>query len=234
MLEAIKGFVEFRYDHLTRKNIVRTYIAVLILNLLAFSYISVKSQGKIEVAIIFAMLILYITICNMFIFSVKKLMLRTYLFKGTTGVYSSILIATLCYYLINEKKGHDLVLIILFTGVLLLSNLSNYILAMRDIKSGKFLKKSSNNVWTTGKVMALVGGIFSVRILYTFIIINGLDIKYPVANRILLLIAYLALVYIFSINNIMLLKAYYIKKYNMEKDECKYVNICERLQEEGD
>jgi len=175
------------------------------------------------------MLILYMVITNIVIFSVKKLMLKTYLFRGITGLYSSILIAALCYYLIKGDKSHDLLLIILFVAILLLSNLINYILAMRGIKSGKFLNKNSNNFWTTGKVLALVAGIFSVRIFYAFVIILNLDKQYPVAGQIVILTTYLALAFVLSINNIMLLKAYYIKKFNMEKDECSYINICERL-----
>lgn len=229
MIDQVKGFVEYRYDHLTRKKIVRSYNMILILNILLF-IIVVLNRDSIVFMVLTAILITYFIVVNKIIFTVKKLMLRTYLFLGVTSFYSSILIATLSYYyLVKGNNDHNLPIILMIIAVMILGNIVNYLLIKRKIENGKFLEKTKKNEWTTGKALILIGGLIAGRMITQAIRYLEIDKLYPGTYYWLKIFAIIGFLFIMSVQNMILLKAHYIMKFNMEKDECKYINLAERL-----
>ncbi len=229
MLDQVKGFVEFRYDHLSRQKIVRSYIMILFLNIVSFIPVILLSRDIIVYFLSLVMLITYFIVVNIIIFQVKKLMLRTYLFLGTTSVYSGILFALIFYYFVKGYKDHNFPLILMIIASMILGSIINYMLIKKSIENGKFLEKREKYKWTTGKALLLVGGIVAGRFIIQAIRYFELDKLYPAANYWLTIFSILVFLFILSGQNMILLKAHYIKKYNLEKDECKYINLADRL-----
>jgi hypothetical protein len=229
MIDQIKGFVEFRYDHLTRKKIVRSYNMILILNILLFVIVVLNRDYIIFMALP-VILIIYFIVVNKIIFTVKKLMMRTYLFMGATSVYSGLLLAAISYYyLVKGLNDHNIPMMLMIIAVMIIGNIMNYLIIKKNIENGKFLEKSKKNEWTTGKALILIGGLVIGRIVTQSIRYLELDKIYPGTYYWLKIFAIFGFLFIISAHNMILLKAYYINKYNMEKDECKYINLAERL-----
>lgn len=77
--------------------------------------------------------------------------------------------------------------------------------------------------------MILMGGLVIGRLISQSIIYYDIDKLYPTGYYWLMLIAVFLFLFFISGLNMILLRAHYIKKFNFEKDECKYIDLSERI-----
>lgn len=227
MKSKIRAFVEYKFDYLMRKNILNSYILVIVFNIILFAL----SKGVGDQILFGSILFLFIIISNRILNSVKKFMMRTFLFKGLVSIYLNLLFTVTFYYVISLGKQHDFKVLFFLLLITVFFNLVSFILAKYNIKKGKYTNRKEIVRYKLNKKKALllVLTIVIARVLVMqYIKFSVLEYSFLILYFIVILCAFYFM-FIFNSVNLQLLKAYYIKKFNLEKDESRYVDLADRL-----
>lgn len=228
MKSKVKAFVEYRFDnHLMKKNILNSYIIIMLFNILLI----LLSKGLGEQIIFGTMLFFFIFISNRVLSNVKKTMMKTYLYKGIVSIYLNILFTITFYYVIKIGQQHDFKILSFLVLVVIYFNVVSYILAKYNIKKGRYIKEKANIKFRFSLKKGLIIFIFilAVRILtMQYITIDVTQYSLFILYFIVLLFTFYFM-FIFNRVNLQLLKAYYINKFNLEKDEFNDIDLAKRL-----
>lgn len=227
MKSKVKAFVEFRFDHLIKKDILKSYIIIMLFNI----FLNILSKGMGEQFLFGAMLFFFIFLSNRVLSRIKKFMMRTYLYKGIVSIYLNILFIVTFYYVIRIGQEHDLKVLSFLFLVVFYFNIVSYILAKYNIRKGRYLKEAINKQYRLNVKKGLL--LLLVIIAGRLVINPYIDLSSPLSSLfIIFFIALLVTFYLmFMCNsfNIQLLKAYYINKFNLEKDEFNQIDLADRL-----
>lgn len=227
MKSKVKAFVEFKFDHLIKKNILNSYIIIMLFNVL----LVFLSKGMGEQILFGAMLLFFILLSYRVLKSVKKLMMRTYLYKGIVSIYTNILFTITFYYVINIGQQHDFQILFFLFLIAIYFNVVSYILAKYNIKKGRYVKERINMKFK----LSLKKGLLIFLFLFMARVVSMLYIKINFSQYSLLILYFIVLLcafyfmFIFNRVNLQILKAYYINKFNLEKDESNHIDLAERL-----
>lgn len=228
MKSKVKAFVEYRFDnHLMKKNILNSYIIIMLFNILLI----LLSKGLGEQIIFGTMLFFFIFISNRVLSSVKKTMMKTYLYKGIVSIYLNILFTITFYYVIKIGQQHDFKILSFLVLVVIYFNVVSYILAKYNIKKGRYIKEKANMKFKFSFKNGLIIFLFiiAIRILtMQYITIDVTQYSLFILYFIVLLFTFYFM-FIFNRVNLQLLKAYYINKFNLEKDEFNDIDLAKRL-----
>jgi len=225
MKSKVKAFVEFRFDHLIRKDILNSYIIIMLFNII----LNFLSKGIGEQILFGAMLFFFIILSNRVLSGVKKIMLRTYMYKGIVSIYLNILFTITFYYVINTGKQHDFKVLFFLFLIATYFNLVSYILAKYNIRKGRYAKEKVNMKSKLDK------GLFLFFLILIARIVMMQYLKFSITQYSFLIIYLVGILcafyfmFIFNSINLQLLKAYYINKFNLEKDECNQIDLAKRL-----
>ncbi len=225
MKSKVKAFVEFRFDHLIRKDILNSYIIIMLFNILLIFL----SKGIGEQILFGGMLFFFIILSNRVLSSVKKIMLRTYMYKGIVSIYLNILFTITFYYVINTGKLHDFKVLFFLFLIATYFNLVSYILAKYNIKKGRYAKEKVNIK------SKLDSGLFLFFLILIARVVMVQYLKFSITQYSFLIIYFVGILcafyfmFIFNSINLQLLKAYYINKFNLEKDDFNQIDLAKRL-----
>jgi hypothetical protein len=228
MKSKVKAFVEFRFDHLIKKDILNSYIIIMLFNII----LNFLSKGLGEQILFGAMLFFFIFISNRVLSRVKKFMMRTYLYKGIVSIYLNILFTITFYYVIHINKQHDYEILFFLFLIVLYFNVVSYILAKYNIKKGAYVKENIDYKYKHRNKKAILV-LLSVIFIYGSMImsLNEFNLTETTVLILYLVALFCTFYFMFRFNsvNVQILKAYYIKKFNLEKDELNYVDLEVRL-----
>lgn len=228
MNNKVRAFVEFRFDHLMKKDILNSYILIMLFNII----LNFLSKGIVDQILFGVMLFLYIVLSNRILNRVKKFMMRTYLYKGLVSVYLNVLFTLAFYYVVHIGKPHDYQTLFFLFLVVLYFNVVNLILAKHNIKKGAYVKDNIDYKYKHRNNKALLV-LLSVIFIYGSMILNLNEFNITESTVLILYLVALfcTFYFMFKFNsvNIQILKAYYINKFNMERDEFNHVDLAERL-----
>jgi hypothetical protein len=189
------------------------------------------SKGLGEQVLFGAMLFFFTILSYRVLKSVKKLMMRTYLYKGIVSIYLNILFTVTFYYVIKIGQQHDFKILFFLFLIAIYFNVVNYILTKYNIKKGRYAKEGINIKYK----ISLKKGLLVLLFLIIARVVSMLYIKITFSQYSLLILYFIVLLctfyfmFIFNRVNLEILKAYYINKFNLEKDECNHIDLAERL-----
>lgn len=228
MNNKVKAFVEFRFDHLIKKDILNSYILIMLFNIL----LNFLSKGIVDQIVFGAMLFFYIILSNRILNKVKKFMMRTYLYKGLVSVYLNVLFTFSFYYVVHIGQSHDYKILFFLFLVGLYFNVVSLILAKLNIKKGAFVKDNIDHKYKHRNKKAILV-LLSVIFIYGSMIMSLSEFNLTESTLLILYLVALfcTFYFMFKFNsaNVQILKAYYINKFNMERDECNQIDLVERL-----
>ncbi len=224
MKSKVKAFVDFRFDHLMKKDILNSYIIIMLFNILLYFL----SKGLVDQVLFGTMLFFFIILSNR-VLIVKKMMMRTYLYKGIVSIYLNVLFTMTFYYAINIGKQHDFKILFFLFLIATFFNVVSYISTKYNIKKGRYAKEKINLKSKLDGFLLL----FLVIIVANFLLVKYMNFSITLYS--LLILYFIAILFtfyfmfLFNAFNLQLLKAYYIKKFRLEKDECNQIDLAERL-----
>jgi hypothetical protein len=227
MKSKVKAFVEFRFDHLIKKDILNSYIIILLFNIL----LSFLSKGMGDQILFGAMLFFFIFLSSRVLSRVKKFMMRTYLYKGMVSIYLNILFTVTFYYVIRIGQLHDLNILFFLFLIVLYFNVVSYILAKYYVKKGRYTKEETTKNYKLNfkTVLLLSLVIIAIRLVITRYVYFSFTFSSLAIIYFIALVVTFYLMFRFNSFNLQLLKAYYINKFNLEKDEFNKVDLADRL-----
>lgn len=228
MKSKVKAFVEYRFDnHLMKKNILNSYIIIMLFNILLI----ILSKGLGEQILFGTMLFFFIYISNRVLSNVKKIMMKTYLFKGIVSIYLNVLFTITFYYVINIGQQHDFKILFFLFLIVLYFNMVSYILAKYNIKKGRYINEKANIKYK----LNFKKGLLLFLLIIIARVVTMKYITFDVTQYSLFILYFVVLLctfyfmFIFNSVNLQLLKAYYINKFNLEKDEFNDIDLAKRL-----
>lgn len=228
MNNKVKAFVEFRFDHLMKKDILNSYVLIMLFNIL----LNFLSKGIVDQIVFGAMLFFYIILSNRILNKVKKFMMRTYLYKGLVSIYLNVLFTLTFYYIVHIGKPHDYPVLFFLFLVVLYFNVVSLILAKLNIKKGAFVKDNIDHKYKHRNKKAILV-LLSVIFIYGSMIMSLSEFNLTESTLLILYLVALFCTFFFMFKfnsaNVQILKAYYINKFNMERDEFNQIDLVERL-----
>lgn len=227
MKSKVKAFVEFRFDHLIKKDILNSYIIIMLFNIL----LNFLSKGMGEQILFGAMLFFFIFLSNWVLSKVKKFMMRTYLYKGMVSLYLNILFTVTFYYVIRIGQQHDFNILFFLFLIALYFNVTSYTLAKYNVRKGRYIKEGIIKKYKLNfkKVLLLLLVIIAIRLLITRFVYFSYPSSFLAVICLIAIVATFYLMFRFNSFNLQLLKAYYINKFNLEKDEFNHLDLADRL-----
>jgi hypothetical protein len=227
MKSKVKAFVEFRFDHLIKKDILKSYIIIMLFNI----FLNILSKGMGEQILFGAMLFFFIFLSNRVLSKVKKFMMRTYLYKGIVSIYLNILFTVTFYYVLRIGQQHDFNILFFLFLIVLYFNVTSYILAKYNVRKGRYLKEVMNRKYRLNVKKGLL--LLLVIIVGSMLVDPYVDLSSPLSSLLMIFFISLLLTFflLFRCNsfNMQILKAYYINKFNLEKDEFSHIDLADRL-----
>lgn len=228
MKSKVKAYVEYRFDHLIKKDILNSYIIIMLFNIL----LNFLSKGIVDQIFFGAILFIFIIFSNIVLNRVKKFMMRTYLYKGAVSIYLNILFTLTFYYFIHIGKPHDYQILFFLFIIVLYFNVVSLILAKHKIKKGAYVKENIDYKYKHRNNKAILV-LFSVIFIYGSMILslNEFNLTETTVLILYLVALFCTFYFMFRFNsvNLQILKAYYIHKFNLERDECNHIDLAERL-----
>ncbi len=203
-MEKIIAFIDYRYEPLQRDSIIKNYLLIILFN----SAVIFLSKGTFEKVFFTILLSIYLISSLTILIKVINEKFKSYLYRGLMNTYLTIQLILTGYYLFIYGSDHNLILLIVIFSITMFYNFILYRTIIRNINNdifSKFTLSSSNS----GNSIILF--IASLSYLLASVLLSDFD-----NNTDFKIIAFclFVLAMLLSAGNMILLKAYYMYKYN--------------------